>query len=170
MSMSPSAAPVLLIVESPSKTGKIDEMFRGRFRAMATYGQICDLRRNPNDGIGINRESMQGDYALTSDANRGIDGTRAVERIREYLRDNPGTVVYLGTDEDREGESIAAFVTKYLQLKNPKRMRFNAITREQIEHAFQHAGHIDWNAVASREARRLIDRIIEYVASPVLTN
>lgn len=163
------ATPALLIVESPTKTGKIEEMFHGRFKVMATYGHICDLPRNPKEGIGINRESMQGDYALTSDSNRGIDGTRAVERIREYLRENPGTVVYLGTDDDREGESIAAFVMKYLQLKNPKRMRFNAITREKIEHAFQHADHIDWNAVASREARRLIDRVIEYVASPVLT-
>lgn len=161
--------PPLLIVESPSTAEKINEMFRGRIEAMATYGHICDLPRHSNEAIGINRESMEGHYALTSDANRGIDGARAVERIRKYLGENPGTEVYLGTDEGREGESIAAFVTKYLQLKNPKRMRFNAITREQIAHAFQHVDYIDWNAVASREARRLIDRIIEYVASPVLT-
>lgn len=170
MNTSSHATPtLLLIVESPIKAGKIEEMFRGRFKALATYGHICDLPRNPKHGIGIDRESMQGDYALTSDTNRGIDGTRAVERIRKYLLENPGTEVYLGTDDDREGESIAAFVMKYLQLKNPKRMRFNAITREHIEHAFQHADHIDWNAVASREARRLIDRIIGYVATPVLT-
>ncbi|WP_167354357.1 type IA DNA topoisomerase [Cupriavidus nantongensis] len=168
MNTAMESQPALLIVESPNKTGKIEEMFRGRFKAMATYGHICDLPRNPREGIGIDRESMQGEYALTSDAHRAIDGTRAVAKIREYLRDNPGTVVYLGTDEDREGESIAAFVMKYLQLSNPKRMRFNAITREKIEHAFQHADHIDWNAVASREARRLIDRIIGNVASPVL--
>ncbi len=168
--MTSQATPApLLIVESPSKAEKIGEMFQGQFKVMATYGHICDLRRNPRVGVGIYRDSMQGDYVLTSDANRRIDGTRAVERIRKYLRDNPGTTVYIGTDDDREGESIAAFVTKYLQLKNPKRMRFNAITREQIEHAFQHADRIDWNAVASREARRLLDRIIEYVASPVLT-
>lgn len=162
-------APNLLIVESPNKTGKIEEMFPGQFKAMATYGHICDLPRNPKDGsIGIDRESMQGEYALSSDPNRGIDGTRAVAKLKKYLRDNPGTEIYIGTDEDREGESIAAFVMKYLQLKNPKRMRFNAITREKIEYAYQHADHIDWNAVASREARRLIDRIIGYVASPVL--
>ncbi|RWA45666.1 hypothetical protein AU476_01125 [Cupriavidus sp. UYMSc13B] len=168
MNTSIHAAPALLIVESPNKTGKIEEMFPGRFKAMATYGHICDLPRNPKEGIGINRESIQGEYALTSDPNRGIDGTRAVARLRKYLRDNPETVVYLGTDEDREGESIAAFVMKYLKLKNPKRMRFNAITREKIEHAFHQADHIDWHAVSSREARRLIDRIIGYVASPVL--
>lgn len=168
MNMSSQPAPFLLIVESPNKTRKIEEMFPGRFRAMATYGHICDLPRTPTEGIGINRELMQGDYALTKDSARNIDGTRAVERLRKYLRDHPGTEVYLGTDEDREGESIAAFVMKYLQLKNPKRIRFNAITREKIEHAVQHADYIDWNAVASREARRLIDRIIGYVASPVL--
>lgn len=144
-------------------------MFRGRIGALATYGHICDLPRNPREGIAINRESLVGHYVLTSDPNRGIDGARAVERIRNYLVENPGTDVYLGTDDDREGESIAAFVMKYLQLKNPKRTRFNAITREQIEHAFRHADHIDWNAVASHEARRLIDRIIGHVATPVLT-
>lgn len=158
----------LLIVESPNKTGKIEEMFPDRFKAMATYGHICDLPRSPKEGIGINRELMQGEYELTTDKSRHIDGTRAVARLRKYLRDNPGTEVYLSTDEDREGESIAAFVMKHLQLRNPKRMRFNAITREKIEHAFINADQIDWNAVASREARRLIDRIIGYVASPVL--
>lgn len=160
--------PALLIVESPNKTGKIEEMFPGRFKSLATYGHICDLPRNPAEGIGIDRVAMQGEYALTSDSKRHIDGTRAVAKLRKYLRDHPGTEVYLGTDEDREGESIAAFVMKYLKLQNPKRMRFNAITREKIEHAFQNADYIDWQAVASREARRLIDRIIGYVASPVL--
>lgn len=168
MSRTSQPTTALLIVESPNKIAKIEEMFPGRFKAMATYGHICDLPRNPTVGIGINRELMQGEYALTKDNNRRIDGARAVEKLRKYLRDNPGTEVYLGTDEDREGESIAAFVMKYLKLKDPKRMRFNAITREKIENAFQQADHIDWNAVASREARRLIDRIIGYVASPVL--
>lgn len=159
----------LLIVESPNKTGKIEQMFPGRFKAMATYGHICDLPRNPEVGsIGIDRESIRGEYALTSDPTRGIDGSRAVAKLQKFLCDNPGTEVYLGTDGDREGESIAAFVMKFLHLKNPRRMRFNAITREKIEHAYQNADHIDWNAVASREARRLIDRIIGYVASPLL--
>ena len=168
MSRSLSPPPALLIVESPNKTAKIEEMFPGRFKAMATYGHVCDLPRNPKDGIGINRESMQGDYALTTDSDRRIDGKRAIANLRAYLKDHPDTEVYLGTDEDREGESIAAFVMKYLKLKSPKRMRFNSITREKIEHAFTHADEIDWNAVASREARRLIDRIIGYVASPLL--
>jgi DNA topoisomerase-1 len=168
MSTSASSAPALLIVESPHKTAKIEGMFPGRFKAMATYGHVCDLPRNPKEGIGINRETMQGEYDLTSDNDRRIDGKRAIAKLREYLKDHPGTEVYLGTDEDREGESIAAFVMKYLKLKNPKRMRFNSITREKIEHAFTHAGEIDWDAVASREARRLIDRIIGYVASPLL--
>ncbi|AVA38340.1 type IA DNA topoisomerase [Cupriavidus metallidurans] len=169
MSTSGATLPALLIVESPNKTKKIEEMFPGRFKAMATYGHICDLPANPPVGsIGIDRELMQGEYELTSDSNRHIDGKRAVAKLLKYLRENPGTEVYLGTDEDREGESIAAFVMKHLKLKNPKRMRFNAITREKIEHAFQRADHIDWHAVSSREARRLIDRIIGYVASPVL--
>lgn len=160
--------PILIIVESPNKTSKIEEMFPGRFKALATYGHICDLPRNPMEGIGIDRDVMQGQYQLTRDSKRYIDGERAVAKIQRYLGSNPGTQVYLGTDGDREGESIAAFAMKYLGLRNPKRMRFNAITKEKIENAFHTADQIDWNAVASREARRLIDRIIGYVASPVL--
>ena len=161
--------PILIIVESPNKTKKIEEMFPGRFKAMATYGHICDLPSNPQDGgIGIDRNSMEGQYALTQDSKRYIDGKRTIAKLQKYLKDNPGTTVYLGTDDDREGESIAAFTQQYLKLKNPKRMLFNAITKEKIERAFQTAGHIDWNAVASRESRRLIDRIIGYTVSPVL--
>jgi DNA topoisomerase I len=160
--------PTLIIVESPNKTKKIEDMFPGRFKAMATYGHVCDLPSNPATGIGIDRGSMTGQYQLTQDSKRRVDGKRIIANLQRYLKDHPGTEIYLGTDEDREGESIAGFVMKYLRLKNPKRMRFNAITKEKIEQAYQRADHIDWNAVASREARRLIDRIIGYTASPYL--
>lgn len=162
--------PILIIVESPNKTKKIEEMFPGRFKAMATFGHVSDLPSNPKEGIGINREKMQGEYELTSDTKRFVDGKRTIAKFKKYLQDHPGTEIYLATDEDREGESIAAFVMQYLKLKNPKRMRFNAITKEKIEHAYQNADHINWDAVNSREARRLIDRIIGYVASPYLRN
>ncbi len=162
--------PVLIIVESPNKAKKFDEMFAGRFKALATVGHICDLPANPTEGIGIDREAMKGLYILTEDSKRTVDGKRVVDTLKKYLRANPGTEVYIGTDDDREGESIGAFVAGYLGLKNPRRMLFNAITKEKIEHAFETAGEINWNAVSSREARRLIDRIIGYVASPVLRN
>jgi DNA topoisomerase-1 len=162
--------PILIIVESPNKTKKIEEMFPGKFKVMASYGHVCDLPHNPQNGIGINRETLEGEYELTENSRRFVDGKRTISKIKQYLKDHPGTEVYLGTDEDREGESIAAFITHYLNLKNPKRMRFNAITKEKIQQAFDSAGEIDWGAVSSREARRLIDRIIGYTVSPVLLN
>lgn len=164
------AAPFLIIVESPNKAKKFEEMFPGRFKAMATFGHICDLPLSPTEGIGIDRQAMKGQYELTEDKSRRVDGKRVVANLKKFLKDNPGTEVYLGSDEDREGESIAAFVTKYLALRNPKRMRFNAITKEKIEEAFNKADQIDWHAVSSREARRLIDRIIGYTVSPFLRN
>lgn len=162
-------SPVLIIVESPSKVKKIDTLFPGKFKAMATYGHICDLPSSPQDGgIGIHRETLEGQYALTQNSKRCIDGKRVITQLQKYLRDHPKTAVYLATEDDREGESIAAFLQSYLKLKNPKRMRYNALTKESIEHAYQTAGHINQNAVAARETRRLIDRIIDYTVSPLL--
>ena len=157
----------LVIVESPNKTKKIEEMYP-HVKALATVGHICDLPSNPTTGIGINRETIAGEYQLTKDSTRHTDGTRVVARLKKFLADNPGIDIYLGTDDDREGESIAAFAMKYLGLHNPKRMKFNAITKEKIDLAFSTAGVIDWAAVSSREARRLIDRIIGYTVSPIL--
>lgn len=161
----------LFIVESPNKAKKINEMFAGRFHAIATVGHICDLPPNPVAGsIGIDRDAMKGQYELSSDKNRSVDGKRVIANLKKYIASNPGVEIYLGTDDDREGESIAAFVMRYLYLENPKRMKFNSILPETIEHAYNNAGYIDWAAVSSREARRLIDRIIGYTASPVLIN
>lgn len=164
-------APIVLIVESPNKAKKANEMFAGSIAAIASFGHVCDLPSNPKEGIGIDRETMQGQYALTEDSTRHVDGKRAVAKIKQFVKNNPGAQIVLGTDDDREGESIAAFLMKYLKLSaNTKRACFNAITKEKIEHAIATAGHINLNAVNSREARRLIDRIIGYTASPVLRN
>lgn len=159
----------LIIVESPNKAKKFNEMFAGRFKAIATCGHICDLPSNPiAPDVGIDRAAMKGRYELSKDSKRNIDGTRVITTLKKYLKDNPGIDVYIGSDDDREGESIGAFVAGYLGLKNPRRMRFNAITKEKIEEAFNAVSYIDWNLVSSREARRLIDRIIGWVVSPIL--
>lgn len=165
------SAPIVLIVESPNKAKKANEMFADRIKAIASFGHVCDLPSNPKEGIGIDRASMHGEYALTEDSTRHVDGKRAVAKIKQFIKDNPGAEIVLGTDDDREGDSIAAFLMKYLKLPpNTKRACFNAITKEKIEHAIVTAGQINMNAVNSREARRLIDRIIGYTASPVLRN
>ena len=157
----------LVIVESPNKVSKIEEMYSD-VKVLASVGHICDLPSNPKTGIGINRETMTGEYQLTKDSTRHTDGTRVVARLRKYIANHPGLDIYLGTDDDREGESIAAFVMKYVGMRNPKRIKFNAINKAQIDRAFATAGSIDWAAVSSREARRLIDRIIGYTVSPML--
>ena len=159
----------LIIVESPNKAKKLNEMFAGRFKAIATCGHICDLPENPiAPDVGIDRAAMKGRYELTKNSKRTVDVTRVIATLKKYLKDNPGTDIYIASDDDREGESIGAFVAGYLGLKNPKRMRFNAITKEKIEDAYNAASTIDWHLVSSREARRLIDRIIGWVVSPIL--
>ncbi|MEM8519449.1 type IA DNA topoisomerase [Janthinobacterium sp. CAN_S7] len=163
--------PIILIVESPNKAKKANEMFAGQIKAIASFGHVCDLPATPKDGIGIDRASMQGQYALTEDKTRTVDGKRSVAKIKKFINDNPGAEIILGTDADREGESIAAFLMKYLPLSpSTKRACFNAITKEKIELAINTAGHINLLDVNARETRRLTDRIIGYPGSTFLRN
>lgn len=157
----------LVIVESPIKAEKIAGLYPD-VTCVATAGHICDLPINPKTGIGINRETLLGEYALTEDKNRGIDGMRVVNRLRTIIEANPEVEVYLATELDREGESIAAFVVKYLHLRRFYRIAATAITKEAFDKAFASPQAIDWYRVNSRECRRLADRIIAYTCSPIL--
>jgi DNA topoisomerase-1 len=160
---------ILFIVESPNKAKKIDEMFGGQYKALATYGHICDLPVSPKEGVGINRATLKGDYALTENKARTVDGKRTISRLLDFLKRNPELQVFLASDDDREGESISAFVAQYLKLPpDTPRIRFNSITKEAIEASVNSPDAINWNSVSSREARRLIDRIIGYTVSPIL--
>ena len=162
-------SPILLIVESPNKAAHANQMFAGRIKAIASFGHICDLPSNPKVGIGIDRSTMTGEYALTENSQRRVDGKRTVAKIKKFLKENPGAPIYLGTDNDREGESIAGFLMQYLKLPlSTPRMRFNAITKEKIELALKLADKMDWLGVNSREARRLTDRIFGYDGSDYL--
>lgn len=160
---------MLIIVESPEKAKKLGIFFQDRFKVIATYGPICDLKQLEINGeIGIDRETIECQYAIIENSKRYIDGKRTVAHIQDYLQGHPDTAVYLGTDDDREGESLAAFLQHHLDLKNPRRMRFNALTKEQIEHAYHTADTINPATVSARETRRLIDRIVDHTATPFL--
>ena len=90
-----------------------------------------------------------------------------VKKLKECLED--ASIVYLATDEDREGESISWRLTETLKPKVPvKRLVFHEITKEAIEKALQNPRDIDKGLVAAQETRRIVDRIYGYSLSPLL--
>lgn len=95
------------------------------------------------------------------------DKLKVIKNLREKLAE--ADVVYLATDEDREGESISWHLSEVLKPKVPaKRMVFNEITKEAIHKALKDTREIDENLVRAQEARRILDRLVGYTISPLL--
>src|SRR5690606_10997421 len=95
------------------------------------------------------------------------DKRPVVRELKELLKD--ADVVYLATDEDREGESISWHLLELLQPKVPvRRMVFHEITREAIQAALTDTREVDQDLVRAQETRRILDRLVGYTLSPLL--
>jgi DNA topoisomerase-1 len=150
----------LVIVESPAKAKTINKYLGDDFVVKASMGHVRDL---PRKGMGVDLETFQPEYELISE--RGKD--KVVSELRKLAKDAPE--VYLATDLDREGEAIAWHLKEALKLKDDvKRVIFNAITRSEVQKAFDHPRPIDINRVNAQQARRVLDRIVGFEISPVL--
>lgn len=155
----------LIIVESPSKATTIQKYLGDEYHVMASMGHICDLAKGGKYGIGINvNDDFKPYYVLMKDKISLLDEMiAAAEKSDEIL---------LFSDGDREGESIASHIKKYLVStgKPIKRGRFNEITKSAILKAIKNADDIDLNLVKAQEARRALDRIVGFMVSPYLIN
>ncbi|MEY4159111.1 MAG: topoisomerase [Actinomycetota bacterium] len=149
----------LVIVESPAKAKTISQFLGSEFIVRASVGHIADL---PSKGLAVDVDNdFKAAYELTE---------RGRQVIRDLKADLKGaSVVYLATDEDREGEAISAHLREYL---NPKvdvhRMVFHEITKSAIAEAVANPRTIDTKLVDAAEARRILDRLYGYEVSPVL--
>ncbi|MBW1997010.1 MAG: type I DNA topoisomerase [Deltaproteobacteria bacterium] len=158
----------LVIVESPAKARTINKYLGPEFVVMASVGHVRDLPdRNPkgvNDPVpGVDIEhNFKPTYEIIKEKAKTID------QIRKAARKASG--IWLATDLDREGEAIAWHLTEALGVKPPegKRVVFNAITKREIERAFQNPRKIDMDKVQAQQARRILDRIVGYQVSPLL--
>ena len=148
----------LLIVESPNKIRKIKAILGSGWEVAASVGHIRDL---PVKELGIEMPGYRPQYELSG---RGADVMKTL-RSRAKAADE----VYLATDPDREGEAIAWHVAEVLRLKNPRRVAFDAITPEVVLRAVERPRAIDANLVHAQEARRVLDRLVGYQVSPVLS-
>jgi DNA topoisomerase I len=163
----------LVIVESPAKAKKIAEFLGSGYIVESSIGHIRDL---PSSAAEV-PESYRGqawaklgvdvDNDFTPLYVIAADKKAQVAKLRALVKD--ASELYLATDEDREGESIAWHLLEVLKPKVPvKRMVFHEITREAIQRAVADSRTLDLDLVAAQEARRILDRLYGYEVSPVL--
>lgn len=168
-----NGGPALVIVESPAKARTISRYLGSGFLVESSVGHIRDL---PSTAAEIPSEYKNKDWARI-----GVDVAHdfrplyivpskkkpQVKKLKDLLK--KASMVYLATDEDREGEAIAWHLMEVLQPKVPvKRMVFDEITRSAIQAALESPREIDQQLVNAQEARRILDRLYGYEVSPVL--
>jgi len=149
----------LVIVESPAKAKTIQKYLGKDFEVKSSFGHIRDL---PKKGMGINLETFSPDYEVSADKKK------LVTELKSSVK--KADMVWLASDEDREGEAIAWHLAEELKLKpeNRKRIVFHEITKNAILKAIENPRDIDQNLVNAQQARRVLDRIVGFEMSPVL--
>lgn len=155
----------LIIVESPSKAHKIQDYLGQDYIVMASYGHITDLAKGGKHGIGVDIDNnFKPHYVLQDDKIKVLDDLLNAAKKAD--------LVLLFGDNDREGTAISYQIKQRLDgIKAPmKRGVFNEITKKAILKAISEACDIDMNIVHSQEARRILDRIVGFKASPLLMN
>lgn len=157
----------LVIVESPGKVHKIQEILGKNYYVMASKGHIIDLEKK---SLSVDPENkFKPKYTVITDDKNKFNDKRSIvaELVKKY---EDATDVLLATDEDREGEMIAWSIAFVLKLKEPKRITFNSITKNEILKAVKNPRKIDYNLVDAQKGRRILDRIVGYEISPILWN
>ena len=150
----------LVIVESPAKAKTIEKFLGKDFKVESSFGHISDL---PSKELGVDVEGdFQPKYKVSSDKKA------VVKKLKDLAK--KAEMVWLASDEDREGEAIAWHLAENLKLSKEKikRIVFHEITKSAIQKAIANPRDIDYNLVDAQQARRVLDRIVGYELSPVL--
>jgi DNA topoisomerase-1 len=153
----------LVIVESPAKSKTIEKYLGKQYQVLSSKGHIRDLKRSGYGGYGVDLENnFEPQYS------RLRIRFPEIKALKEALKDK--SKVYLATDPDREGESIAWHLTEVLELNEDdyERVEFNEITKKAVLEAFEHPRKIDQDLVHAQETRRILDRIIGFSLSKLL--
>ncbi|HEY5490321.1 MAG TPA: type I DNA topoisomerase [Gemmatimonadaceae bacterium] len=156
-----AAGKSLVIVESPAKAKTIGKYLGSAFAVKATVGHVRDL---PERTLGIDVENdFEPEYVTIPGKEKTLSELKSAAK-------NARTV-YIATDPDREGEAIAWHVRGQVMRKNGppvRRVLFHEITKEAVTRAIEAAGEIDQKKVDAQQARRVLDRLVGYKASPLL--
>lgn len=149
----------LVIVESPAKAKTIEKFLGQDYKVLSSYGHIRDLKKKT---FSVDIETFTPQYEIPSDK------AKIVAQLKKSAAD--ADIVWLASDEDREGEAISWHLYEVLGLKpeTTRRIVFHEITKTAILDAIEHPREIDQNLVNAQQARRVLDRIVGFKLSPVL--
>ena len=150
----------LVIVESPAKAKTIEKFLGKDYKVESSFGHIADL---PSKELGVD---VDGDFKPKYQVSK--DKKDVVKKLKELAK--KADMVWLASDEDREGEAIAWHLAETLGLdkSKTKRIVFHEITKSAITKAIENPRAIDYDLVDAQQARRVLDRIVGYELSPVL--
>jgi DNA topoisomerase-1 len=153
-------AKALIIVESPAKIKTLQKFLGPKYLIESSVGHIRDL---PQKGFGIDiKNDFEPEYAVLPDKKE------VIQKLKKAAKQVD--IVYLSPDPDREGEAIAWHIAAILPPGTKvKRVTFNSITKEAVLEGLAHPRDIDQALVDAQQARRLLDRIVGYKISPILT-
>lgn len=150
----------LVIVESPAKAKTIQKFIGNEYEVVSSKGHVRDL---PTKELGIDIEkNFTPKYEILDEKKKLIADIKKMA--------NQAEIVYLATDDDREGEAISWHIVESakIPLEKVKRIVFHEITKGAIEHALENPRNIDIHLVDAQQARRVLDRIVGFELSPVL--
>ena len=158
----------LVIVESPAKAKTINKYLGSEYIVSASVGHVRDLPKKAPKGVkqpvpGVDLEkNFEPSYEVLTDKKKTVTELKKLAKQAE--------TIWFATDLDREGEAIAWHLAQIVGVEpsKAKRVIFNAITRKEIERAFETPHPIDEYKVNAQQARRILDRIVGYQASPLL--
>lgn len=155
----------LLLIESGGKVSKLKSILGNGWKIIATMGHIVELSNDGPDSLGFTldsvRHSIECDYIP-----RGTRGKQILKELREAVRQ--ASEVFLATDPDREGETIAWHLAQQLRLKNPQRVVYTEITSKAVKSAIAHPRPLDLKMVAAGRCRDTLDKWVGFKVSPLL--
>ena len=155
----------LVIVESPAKARTIERYLGADYRVLASYGHVRDLPENPGKGkFGVDVDhDFEPEYVISTDRRKQVADIEKAAKGAD--------TIYLATDLDREGEAIAWHVAEatHMPAEKTRRVTFSEITESAIREAFANPRRIDQHLVDAQQTRRIVDRLVGYTLSPLLS-
>jgi DNA topoisomerase-1 len=150
----------LVIVESPAKAKTVNHYLGADYVVKASMGHVCDL---PKKKLGVDVQAdFRPTYQIIPEKKKVVVDLKRAAKASDR--------VILAADPDREGEAISWHISELIKDDNPNVSRaiFHEITKEGIEEAFKVLGEIDQRKLEAQQTRRILDRLVGYLISPLL--